>query len=185
MHARAIVAGALVGVLVASTRPALAQDDAHGFVVRDEVNIAAPLARVYDVLVDSIGSWWSSEHTFSGDANNLSIDARPGGCFCERLPNGGGVEHLRVVYVAPRHLLRMTGALGPLQGSGLAGSLTLQLSGVPGGTNLQLTYSVGGFWEGGFSQIAPAVKSVLGGQLQRLKRFVETGSPTEGEGSWR
>jgi len=185
MHARLIVIGALLGVLVAGTRPASAQEDANGFVVRDEVNIAAPLARVYDVLVDSIGSWWDSQHTFSRDAGNLSIDARPGGCFCERLPNGGGVEHMRVVNVAPRHTLRMVGALGPLQGSGLAGSLTLQLSGVQGGTNLQLTYSVGGFWEGGFSEIAPAVRSVLGEQLRRLKRFIETGSPVEGEGSWR
>ena len=52
------------------------------------------------------------------DAKNLSIDARPGGCFCEKLPNGGGVEHARVVYVAPREVLRLSGALGPLQGVG-------------------------------------------------------------------
>lgn len=176
------IAAALAALSAICASPALAQDDANGFVVRHEVNIAAPLARVYDVLVDSIGSWWDSEHTFSRDASNLSIDARPGGCFCERLPNGGGVEHLRVVNVAPRHTLRMVGALGPLQGSGLAGSLTLQFSGVEGGTNLQLTYSVGGFWEGGFSQIAPHVQAVLGEQLRRLKRFVETGSPQEGDG---
>jgi len=181
MHVRPIVT-ALAGLFAICASPALAQADANGFVVREEVNIAAPLARVYDVLVDSIGSWWDSEHTFSRDAGNLSIDARPGGCFCERLPNGGGVEHMRVVNVAPRHTLRMIGALGPLQGSGLAGSLTLQFSGVEGGTNLQLTYSVGGFMEGGFSQIAPSVRAVLGGQLQRLKHFIETGSPIEGEG---
>jgi hypothetical protein len=30
-------------------------------------------------------------------ALNLSLQLRPGGCLCEILPLGGGVEHLRVV----------------------------------------------------------------------------------------
>ena len=71
-----------------------------GFLVRHEMTIAAPPARVYDALVREVGSWWNPSHTFTGDAKNLSIDARPGGCFCEKYPNGGGVEHLRVVHAA-------------------------------------------------------------------------------------
>lgn len=31
----------------------------------------------------------------------MTLDPRPGGCFRERLPGGGGVEHLRVVSAAP------------------------------------------------------------------------------------
>ena len=73
----------------------------NGFVVKFDVNVNAPAAKVYDALVGQIGSWWDPQHTYSGDAKNLSIDARPGGCFCEKLPNGGGVEHARVIYVAP------------------------------------------------------------------------------------
>ena len=66
----------------------------NGFLVKFEVSVNAPAAKVYDALVGQIGSWWNPEHTYSDDAKNLSIDARPGGCFCEKLPNGGGVEHL-------------------------------------------------------------------------------------------
>jgi uncharacterized protein YndB with AHSA1/START domain len=151
-----------------------------GFLLKLERSVNAPATKVYDALVGQVGSWWNPEHTYSHDAKNLSIDARPGGCFCEKLPKGGGVEHARVIYVAPREVLRLSGALGPLQGSGVAGTLTWKLTGGTGNTRVQLTYSVGGFIEGGFEKIAPAVESVLNDQLDRLKLFVETANPTKG-----
>jgi uncharacterized protein YndB with AHSA1/START domain len=168
--------------LATGASAAAAQVTANGFVVRHETSIDAPPARVYETLVGQVGLWWDSEHTFSGDSRNLSIDARPGGCFCEIFPNGGGVEHLRVVHVVPGELLRMYGPLGPLQASGLAGSLTWKLTAASGGTRMELSYSVGGFMEGGFERIAPAVATVLGEQMQRLKLFVETGTPNQGGG---
>ena len=149
-----------------------------GFLVKFDVNVNAPVAKVYDALVGQVGSWWNPEHTYSHDAKNLSIDPRPGGCFCEKLPNGGGVEHLRVVYVAPPEVLRLSGGLGPLQGSGVAGSMTWKLTGDGDHTRVQLSYSVGGFIVGGFDKIAPAVESMLNEQLNRLKQFAETGKPT-------
>ena len=36
-----------------------------------------------------------------------------------------------------------------------------------------VTYSVGGFMDGGFEKIAPAVDGVLGEQVQRLKSYAE------------
>jgi len=44
-----------------------------------------------------------------------------------------------------------------------------------GGKSGGLMDTVGGFMPGGLAAIAPAVDAVLGDQLQRLKRFVETG----------
>ena len=150
-----------------------------GFLVKLEANMNAPAAKVYAALVGQIASWWNPDHTYSHDAKNLSIDPRPGGCFCEKLSNGGGVEHLRVVYIAAPQLVRFAGALGPLQASGLAGSLTWKLTGEAENTRVQLSYSVGGFIDGGFEKIAPAVESMLSDQLNRLKLFVETGKPTK------
>ncbi|HEU0208976.1 MAG TPA: SRPBCC domain-containing protein [Candidatus Udaeobacter sp.] len=150
----------------------------NGFLVKLEASVNAPKARVYDALIEQIGSWWNPEHTYSHDAKNLTIDPRPGGCFCEKLPNGGGVEHLRVIYVAPREVLRLSGGLGPLQGSGIAGSMTWKLTGDGDHTRVLLSYSVGGYIDGGFDTIAPAVESVLNDQLNRLKLFTETGKPT-------
>ena len=150
-----------------------------GFLVKFEVSVNAPAGKVYEALVGQVGSWWNPEHTYSHDAKNLSIDARPGGCFCEKLPNGGGIEHLRVVYVAPPQVVRFSGALGPLQASGVAGSMTWKLTDGPDSTRLELSYSVGGFIQGGFDKIAPAVEAMLREQLDRLKLFVETGKPTK------
>jgi uncharacterized protein YndB with AHSA1/START domain len=176
----------LAGCLVTLSVPgALAAEPVsqNGFAMHTEVSVSAPPAKVYDALVGQVGRWWNPDHTFSGDASNLSIDPRPGGCFCEKLPDGGGVEHMRVIYVAPRALLRMSGAPGPLQAWGLAGSMTWTLTAVPEGTKVEMSYSVGGFIEGGFEGIAPAVEAVLSEQVHRLKRYVETGKPTDGAGT--
>jgi len=155
-----------------------AQIAANGFSVRHERVVQAPTSRVYEALIGQVGTWWNPQHTYSGDSKNLSIDVRPGGCFCERLPNGG-VEHMRVVYIKANEMLRLSGGLGPLQGAGLAGSMTWRVTPVDTGTKLELVYNVGGFMAGGFEAIAPAVEQVLGEQVDRLKRFVETGSPAE------
>lgn len=174
---RLILFMTLLACFAVCASPAVVQVGSNGFQLRHEVSINAPRAKVYDALVGQVGNWWSSDHTFSKDSKNLSIDARPGGCFCEKLPNRGGVEHLRVTYVAPRELLRMSGALGPLQASGLAGSMTWNLSDNGGSTKLEVSYSVGGFMQGGLEQMASPVDSVLGEQIGRLKLFVETGQP--------
>lgn len=168
----------LLGLLAASASFAATQVSPTGFLVRTDISINAAPAKVYDSLVTQVGLWWNPDHTYSGDGKNLSIDARAGGCFCERLPNGGGVEHMRVVYLAPPQYVRMAGALGPLQSSGLQGALTWKLAGTEAGTRIELSYSVGGFMVGGFDKIAPAVEGMLSEQIQRLKLFVETGNPT-------
>jgi uncharacterized protein YndB with AHSA1/START domain len=177
---RRYLLGVLVLVLLAGMPARSApQVTSTGFLVKFDVSVNAPVAKVYDALVGHVGSWWNPEHTYSHDAKNLSIDARAGGCFCEKLPNGGGIEHLRVVYVAPPQVIRFSGALGPLQASGVAGSMTWKLTGESDSTRLELTYSVGGFIPGGFEKIAPAVEAMLREQLDRLKRFAETGEPTK------
>ncbi len=79
--------------------------------IKEVIELAAPVDRAYASFL-KIGSWWDKEHTFSGDAANLSLDARPGGCFCETLPNGGGVLHLTVVFIAPNQRVTLSGALG-------------------------------------------------------------------------
>src|SRR5262249_6106658 len=168
-------------MLSAASAESAPQVTPTGFLVKLEANINAPAAKVYEVLIGQIGLWWNPEHTYSHDAKNLSIDAQPGGCFCEKLPNSGGIEHARVIYVAPCEVLRLSGALGPLQASGVAGTLTWKLTSGTDNTRIQLSYSVGEFIDGGFEKIAPAVESVLNDQLNRFKLFVETGKPTRGE----
>jgi uncharacterized protein YndB with AHSA1/START domain len=149
-----------------------------GFEVASAATIAAPPDRVYAALGD-VGRWWSPSHTFSRDAANLSLELRAGGCFCERLKNGGSVEHMVAVYAAPGEGLRLRGALGPLQAEGVDGTLGWTLKPAEGGTSVMLSYVVGGYIRGGMEQWAPRVDRVLDEQLQRLKNFVEGTSPRQ------
>jgi len=171
-----IAALAIVLVILASPlRGEVIESTPTGFLVRNGATISAPPAEVYTALTDGVGSWWDPAHTLSRDAHNLSVDAKPGGCFCERLPDGGGVQHMRVIYASPGKLLRLTGAIGPLQEEALTGTMTWTLSQAGGGTAVELNYAIGGFRAGGFRDMPTVVDGVLRAQLARLKAFVETG----------
>lgn len=118
--------GAVVSLtLIAASRTSAAAVDvaAGGFTLRDSVEIAAPPDKVYAALIQP-ARWWSSAHSFSGDAANMTLDARAGGCWCETLPNGGSVLHMTVVFAAPGKTLRLRGALGPFQALAVDGVMT-------------------------------------------------------------
>jgi uncharacterized protein YndB with AHSA1/START domain len=148
-----------------------------GFATAGTVTIAAAPERVWDALVRP-AAWWNSEHSWSGNAANLTLDPRAGGCFCEALPGGGSVEHMRVIYADRGKQLRMSGALGPLQGEGLVATLTVRLEAERGATKLAWSYKVGGYTDLPWAQIAPAVDGVVSEQFGRLAAVVEKGAPT-------
>lgn len=149
---------------------------AQGFQVQHVLRLSTPPAKTWSSLVE-IGRWWSSEHTYSGESGNLSIDPRAGGCFCERLANGGGVAHMTVVWAAPGQVLRLSGALGPLQADGVSGALTWTIEPREAGSELRLDYVVGGYSVRGFERYAPLVDQMLAEQMLRFKSWVETGKP--------
>ena len=156
----------------------VADSSASGFTVRTAVLVyAAGPEVVYDRLVHHVGDWWDPEHTFSNDAHNLSIDDKPMGCFCEKLPNHGGVRHAEVVMVMPNKMLVMSGAIGPLQKFALTGTMTIVLKPLHKDTRVELIYTVGGYTPDGLTTWAPTVDKVLEGQMNRLKAYVETGNP--------
>jgi hypothetical protein len=144
----------------------------NGFEVRETVHVAVAPAKAYAALLLP-ARWWSSDHTFSRNAANLKLDARAGGCWCESLPDGGTAEHLRVVFAAPGKTLRLRGALGPLQGMGVEGAMTWSVKSSGDGTDISMSYAVGGFAKDGFDDISKAVDHVLGEQMERLKKFID------------
>lgn len=143
--------------------------DAHGMVIEHTTNVAAPQMATW-AMVGKIGQWWSKDHTYSGDAANLSLDPRPGGCFCERFKAGGGIEHMRVTYVQPGEKLVLTGALGPLLYEAVAGVMEIEVKKAGGGSKLVVRYKASGFAAGNAAELAPVVDKVLGQQVQSLAR---------------
>jgi uncharacterized protein YndB with AHSA1/START domain len=147
-----------------------------GFSLTHEVVIDAKREQVWRAAVDDIGRWWSSDHTISGDAANLSIDAVPQGCFCESIGEHAGVVHLTVTFVNPNVMLRLTGGLGPLGLMGVDGNMTWEFFD-DDGTRVRFNYIVGGYRPGGLDEIAAPVDAVIGDALRRLKTYTETGQP--------
>lgn len=170
---RSLAIGSLL--LATAARADVVEANAASMSIRAVVEINAPVSKVYDAFVQ-IGRWWDKEHTYSGDSANLKLSATPGGCFCETLPGGGGVQHMTVVNVAPNRRLTLFGALGPLQTGGVSGAMTLSFVAKPSGMELVMTYNVGGYSPNGLQAQAPDVDEVLTHQLKRLKGFVETGN---------
>jgi hypothetical protein len=144
----------------------------NGFEVRETVHVSASTEKAYAALLLP-ARWWKSDHTFSGSAANLVLDARAGGCWCETLPNGGSAEHLRVVYVAPGKVLRLRGALGPFQGLGVDGAMTWSLKKSGNGTDISVSYVLGGYVKDGFEGLSKAADEVLGEQIEQLKKFID------------
>jgi uncharacterized protein YndB with AHSA1/START domain len=167
----------LASLLIAGPSRGTVSDVAsNGFTSKIDTHIAASLDKVYAALIEP-ARWWSSDHTYSGDAKNLHLEAKAGGCWCETLPDGGSVMHLMVVYVAPGKALRLRGALGPFQALGVAGALTWKLQPAADGTDLSVTYALGGYNKDGFAELSQASDAVLTGQVGRLKKLIESRSP--------
>ena len=161
--------------LIMMAAPAAAQAEvvggsSNGFEIRHVVQIVMPTERTFDAFT-RISQWWNKGHTYSGDSANLSLSATPGGCFCERMPNGGGIEHLRVTYVVPGEQLVLTGSLGPLLYEATSGVMHIQVERIAGGSRLTLNYKVAGFANGGADKLAPAVDQVIGDQVARFRKF--------------
>jgi uncharacterized protein YndB with AHSA1/START domain len=155
----------------------VADSSTDGFTVKTSIIIQASPTEVYRRLVHNVGDWWSPQHTFSGDARNLTIEEKPMGCFCETLPDKGAVRHMEVLRFAPGKTLVLSGALGPLQSLAATGTMTIQLSPGDAGTTAEVTYAVAGYLPAGLNTWAAPVDSVVVEQFTRLKNYVEHGSP--------
>ena len=143
--------------------------DAHGFEIVHEQLLSGSPAEAW-ARIGRIQSWWSKDHSYSGNAANLRLSLVPGGCFCESLPRGGGIEHLRVTYADPAMRAVLTGALGPLLFEAVAGSMDIELKAEGKSTRVTLRYRVAGFARGNGTAMALAVDQVIGEQMARLAK---------------
>ncbi len=85
-----------------------------------------------DGKITDLPRWWSSDHTYSGDTNNLSLASVSEGGVWQENWDTGWVEHGRLVakFVNPdgSHTFRFDASLGPLQAMGVEAVLTIALS---------------------------------------------------------
>jgi hypothetical protein len=184
MMRKILVAVLLTSLAVPGPAAARIHDESdNSFVVRQGVSVPATPEEVWQVLVRP-SQWWDDAHTFSGDAANLSLHPRAGGCFCEIIPGkanpggapAGSVEHMRVIYAEDGRALRLSGALGQMQADAVTGVLTIVVKAAENGTQILWEYAVFGQFRKPGS--AEAVDRLLAGQILRLAEQFATGKPS-------
>ncbi|MEO7248026.1 MAG: SRPBCC family protein [Novosphingobium sp.] len=173
-----IIAAAILGAAPAGAE--VLQSSDAGFVVREVVEVPADNWASWAALT-APAKWWSSDHTWSGKAENLYIDSQATGCFCELMPVPAGApegtrrasaEHMHVVQSVPGKVLRMKGALGPLQSEAVEGVLTITLKTTPKGTRILWEYAVGGYMRFKPEVISKGVDGVLAAQAASLGKLL-------------
>lgn len=142
----------------------------NGFVVTAEQTVRLSAADAYTAFVRDFNKWYDAAHSYSGRSENLSLDMEKH-CMLEKLPDGGFVRHMEIVYHQPGKVLRLSGGLGPLQEMGVAGALTFAFAESEGHTTVLMTYAVTGADHSGLDAIAAPVSEVLTGQLVRFSEY--------------
>jgi hypothetical protein len=163
---RTLAAGLALTLMATSVSAEVRTRTEDGFTLGFERPVSVAPETVLD-LVATPSAWWSSAHTYSGDAANIRLDMIPGGCWCESLP-GGGVKHAEVLLVWPeRRMVRFDAPFGPLQGMGADAVLTIAWSDpAEGGERLLVwTYVVEGPGTGAMAEV---IDGVLAEQFRRL-----------------
>ena len=160
--------------LLAAT-PAAAEvrdSSAAGFTVENSIVVPVDAKTAWRGLVDHVDRWWPKDHSWFGAEGKFTIDARAGGCFCERA-GARQALHMTVSFVDPHALLRMVGGLGPLQGLGLYGAMDWTFTPTEGGTRITLRYVAGGYTTADLVKLASVVDRVQATQLGGLGTFLQ------------
>lgn len=161
----------VLGIIVAITMAAPASAEvvnasSNGFEIRHVVDVPGTPVQAIERF-GQVDKWWNPSHSYSGRAENLSLKLQAGGCFCETLADGGGIEHMRVAYYQPGKRLTLTGALGPLLFQATTGVMDVQFAPSGAATKVTMTYRAAGFASGGADKLAAPVDQVLGEQMKR------------------
>ena len=128
--------------------------------------------QAFKTFVSELSKWWDSSHTYSGDSKNVALDLKQK-CMIERLPEGGFVRHMEIVFYQPGKMLRLTGGLGPLQGMGVDGALNVSFSETDGSATVRLNYLVNAASFQNLEQVAKPVDRVLTEQMTRFKKHCD------------
>ncbi len=181
---KALILGA---AMLAFTNPAHAEvksQSENGFSVVHIAEVDAEPAVIWARLINP-KNYWNKVNSWSGSVDGFYLEPKAGGCFCENIMGkdakgkprvAGSVEHMRVIFSDPNKVLRMQGALGPLQAEAVLGTLTAVIAPAKSGSGstVSFSYVVGGYMRYKVPEISAAVDKVIGEQFANMiKPFVK------------
>ena len=166
-----LCAGLLGAVLLHSAQAEVLDSGPDGFTVSNTAVVDVRPEKAWRALVNDVDAWWPRDHTWWGKDSKLHVDARAGGCFCER-SGKRSAQHMTVTHVDPPGLMRWTGGLGPLQGMGAHGALEWRIAADGDGARITMYYRVGGYGPEDMASFAAVVDRVQAQQLDGLAKHL-------------
>lgn len=170
-----LLALALLCLPLSQAHGKIIQQSDTGFLVTHMAEIEAGPDEIWRRLIKP-SAWWDSDFSWSGSSDGLYLDEKAGGCFCEKLPadkGAGSVEHMRVIHFSKGKVLRMQGAIGPLQSEAMLGTFTAVIAPVPdrpGMSRVSFSYIAGGYMRFPMKRMAENIDKVIGVQFASLIR---------------
>ena len=169
MRLLAPIAGCLIVAALSSTAQAdVVRASPDHFTLKLEAQSELEPNEVWDRLIDP-SQWWLSDHTYSGDSNNLTLEPVAGGLWAETWDEGS-VWHGTVIQAHPDKSLVLSAPFGPLQGLAVTSVWTITLAPENGGTLITFDHVTNGSEASGLDQVAPAVDFVKSEALKSLAR---------------
>lgn len=139
------------------------------FTLKLEAETELSPSEVWTRLIEP-SAWWLSDHTYSADSNNLTLDPQAGGLWREDW-EGGSVWHGTVIQAHPEKSLVLSAPFGPLQGLAVTSIWTITLEPTEAeGTRITFDHVTNGTPASQLDQLAPAVNFVKSEALKSLAR---------------
>ncbi len=161
------VAVLALAVLAANDATAeITEASATHFVLRHEAHSALAADVLWRRLLKP-ADWWHPDHTYSGNAANLTLEARAGGLWREDW-EGGSVEHGRVVFIKPGEQLRLNAPFGPLLEIGAYTIWTISIRPDGDGSKVVFDEVANAPPSANMEEMAKAVDFVKGEAIRRL-----------------
>ena len=158
-------------IACAATAPATAEIVAAGpdhYTLKQQGVSPLPPEALWARLIKP-AEWWRPDHTYSGDAANLSLKVKAGGLWREDW-DGGSVAHGIVLLAKKNEMLRLDAPFGPLQEMGVSVIWTIALEADEdgGGTTVTFTEIANGSSASKLDELAPAVDFVKTEAMKQL-----------------
>lgn len=139
-----------------------------GFELRHEATSLLEPYELWDILIEP-KVWWDGNHTYSGDAANLSLGGKKAGSYWREDWDGGSVIHGQVLTAMEDSKLVLSAPFGPLQGTGATCIWTITLSPAEGGgTLIRSRHVIAGAPGTGLEELAGPVDRVMSNGIERL-----------------
>jgi len=164
----------LIAAFALLAQPAAAEVVArseNAFTLRFATTVAADADRI-PASLEALPEWWDGAHSHTGDAANLSLDLAPGGCWCEKMPDGTDFDHGQTKTVGPDRVL-FHAPFGPLRGPATRADLEMTWAQGADGLTLVWTMTVEG---DGVGAMADPVDGVMGAGFRRWAQHLVVAS---------